>query len=172
MRLLEPFVRYKAAKYLMTKSDLRQETSRTADLGWDTHLTQTDTGRGQSTRKKIATRSVQSFLHRDQVISRVGMSASSLVTTPWAQYMVVTDKQTWRWKTRCSTKVVQRKMNRPINSGKRVDGVDRFSAKSSRSTESTKVESVDGVDRFSVELSQFVRLDRFQGLWHSSFFGL
>jgi len=28
----------------------------------------------------------------------------------------------------------------------------------------TKVESVDGVDRFSVELSQFVRLDRFQGL--------
>ena len=40
MRLLEPFARYKAAKYLMTKSDLRQETSRTADLGWDTHLTQ------------------------------------------------------------------------------------------------------------------------------------
>jgi len=38
MRLLEPFARYKAANYLMTKSDLRQETSRTADLGWDTHL--------------------------------------------------------------------------------------------------------------------------------------
>ena len=36
-------------------------------------------------------------------------------------------------------------MNRPINSGKRVDGVD-------------------GVYRFSVELSRFVRLDRFQGL--------
>ena len=33
-------------------------------------------------------------------------------------------------------------MNRPINSGKRVDGVDRF----------------------LVELSRFVRLDRFQGL--------
>ena len=33
-------------------------------------------------------------------------------------------------------------MNRPINSGKRVDGVDRFSA----------------------ELSRFVRLDRFQGV--------
>jgi len=32
-----------------------------------------------------------------------------------------------------------------MNSGKRVDGVD-------------------GVDRFSVELSRFVRLDRFQGL--------
>ena len=65
----------------MTKSDLRQETSRTADLGWDTHLTQNGTGRGQSTRQ-IATRSVQSFLHRewDQVISRVGMSASCLVT--------------------------------------------------------------------------------------------
>ena len=84
MRPLEPFARYKAAKYLMTKSDLRQETSRTADLGWDTHLTQNDTGRrrahiaaetiadrGQSTRQ-IATRSVQSFLHRDQVISLVG----------------------------------------------------------------------------------------------------
>jgi len=40
MRLLEPFARYKAAKYLLTKNDLRQETSRTADLGWDTHLTQ------------------------------------------------------------------------------------------------------------------------------------
>jgi len=76
MRLLEPFARYKAANYLMTKSDLRQETSRTADLGWDTHLiTQNDTGRNQSTRQ-IATRSVQSFLHRDQVISQVGMSAS------------------------------------------------------------------------------------------------
>jgi len=35
------------------------------------------------------------------------------------------------------------KMNRPINSGKRVDGVDRFSAESSRSTELTKVESID-----------------------------
>jgi len=35
MRLLEPFARYKAAKYSMTKSDLRQETSRPADLGWD-----------------------------------------------------------------------------------------------------------------------------------------
>ena len=58
-------------------------------------------------------------------------------------------------------------MNRFINSGKRVDGVDRvdrFSAKSSRSTESTKVESIDRVDRFSDELSRFVRLDRFQGL--------
>ena len=84
MRLLEPFARYKAAKYLMTKSDLRQETSRTADLGWNTHLTQNDSmthnGRGQSTRQ-IATRSVQSFLHIHQVISRVGMSASCLVTT-------------------------------------------------------------------------------------------
>ena len=39
----------------------------------------THIGRGQSTRQ-IATRSVQSFLHRDQVISRVGMSASCLVT--------------------------------------------------------------------------------------------
>ena len=58
-------------------------------------------------------------------------------------------------------------MNRPINSGKRVDEVDRddrFSAESSRSTESTEVESIDRVDRFSVELSRFVRLDRFQGL--------
>ena len=36
-------------------------------------------------------------------------------------------------------------MNEPINSGKRVDEVDR-------------------VDRFSVELSRIVRLDRFQGL--------
>jgi len=84
MRPLEPFARYKAAKYLMTKSDLRQETSRTADLGWDIHLTHNVTGRrrariaaetvadrGQSTRQ-IATRSVQSFLHRDQVISLVG----------------------------------------------------------------------------------------------------
>jgi len=82
-RLLEPFARYKAAKYLMIKGDLRQETSRTADLGWDTNLTQNDSmthiGRGQSTRQ-IATRSVQSFLHRDQVISRVVMSASCLVT--------------------------------------------------------------------------------------------
>jgi len=60
LRLLEPFARYKAAKYLMTKSDLRLQTSRTADLGWDTHLTQNDTGWGQSTRQ-IATRSVQSF---------------------------------------------------------------------------------------------------------------
>jgi len=34
----------------MIKGDLRQETSRTADLGWDTHLTQNDTGRGQLTR--------------------------------------------------------------------------------------------------------------------------
>ena len=48
-------------------------------------------------------------------------------------------------KTRCSTEVEQRKMNRPINSGKRVESIDR-------------------VDRFSVELSRFVRLDRFQGL--------
>ena len=55
-------------------------------------------------------------------------------------------------------------MNRPINSGKRVDGVDRFSAESSRSTESTKVESIDRVDRFTVELSRFLRLDQFQGL--------
>ena len=45
----------------------------------DARLTQNDTGRGQSTRQ-IATRSVQSFLHGDQVISRVGMSASCLVT--------------------------------------------------------------------------------------------
>ena len=139
MRLLEPFVRYKVAKYLMTKSDLRQETSRTADLGWDTHLTQNDTGRRQSTRQ-IATRSVHSFLHRDQVISRVGMSASCLVTMSTVHGC---DRQTWRWKTRCSTEVAQRKMNRPINSGKRVDGVHRFSAESSRSTESTKVESID-----------------------------
>ena len=34
------------------------------------------------------------------------------------------------------------KMNRPINSGKRVDRVP-VSAESSRSTESTKVESID-----------------------------
>jgi len=50
------------------------------------HLTQNDrmthTGRGQSTRQ-IATRSVQSFLQRDQVISRVGMSASCLVLAPF-----------------------------------------------------------------------------------------
>ena len=81
--------------------------------------------------------------------------------------MVVTDKQTWRWKTRCSTEVAQRKINRPINSGKRVesiDRVDRSSAESSRSTGSTKVESIDRVGRFSVELSRFVRLGRFQGL--------
>jgi len=55
-------------------------------------------------------------------------------------------------------------MNRPINSGKPVNGVDRvyrFSAESSRSTESTKVESIGRVDRFSVELSRFVPLDRF-----------
>jgi len=38
-------------------------------------------------------------------------------------------------------------MNRPINSGNRVDGVDR-------------------VDRFSVELSRFVRLDRFQDTYY------
>jgi len=58
-------------------------------------------------------------------------------------------------------------MNRPVNSGKRVesiDRVDRFSDESSRSTESTKVESIDRVGLFSVELSRFVRLDRFQGL--------
>jgi len=36
-------------------------------------------------------------------------------------------------------------MNRPVNSGKRVESIDR-------------------VGRFSVELSRFVRLDRFQGL--------
>ena len=59
--------------------------------------------------------------------------------------MVVTDKQTWRWQTCCSTEVAQRKMNRPINNGKRVESIDR-------------------VGRFSVELSRFVRLDRFQGL--------
>ena len=142
MRLLEPFARYKAAKYLMTKSNVNQETSRTADLGWDTHLTQNDTGPGQPTRK-IATRSAQSFLHRDQVISRVGMSASCLVTISTVHGC---DRQTdMTMKTRCSTEVAQRKMNRPINSGKRVDEVDR-------------------VDRFSVELSRFVRLDRFQGL--------
>ena len=63
----------------MTKSDLRQETSRTADLGWDTHLTQNDIGRGQSTRQ-IATRSVQLFLRQHQVISRVGMSAIDRLT--------------------------------------------------------------------------------------------
>ena len=64
--------------------------------------------------------------------------------------MVVTDKQTWRWKTRCSTEVAQRKMNRPVNSGKEVksiDRVDRFSDESSRSTESTKVESIDRSSR-------------------------
>jgi len=47
-------------------------------------------------------------------------------------------------------------MNRPINSGKRVDRVYRFSAESSRSTESSEVELIDRIDRFSV--------DRFQGL--------
>jgi len=125
----------------MSKSDLRQETSRTADLGWNTHLTQNDTGWGQSTRQ-IATLSVQSFLHRDQVISRVGTSASCLVTTSTVHGC---DRQTdmTMKKTRCSTEVTQRKMNRLINSGKRVDGVDRFSAESSRSTESSKVESID-----------------------------
>ena len=51
MRLLEPFARYKAAKYVMTKSDLHQETSRTAYFGWNTHLTQND--RGQSTRQIV-----------------------------------------------------------------------------------------------------------------------
>ena len=123
----------------------------------------THTGRGQSTHQ-IATRSAQSFLHVDRVISRVGMSASCLV----AMNTIQCDRQTdMTMKTRCSTEVAQRKMNRPINSGKRVesiDRVDRFSAESSRSTESTKVESIDRVDRFSVELSRFVRLDRFQGL--------
>ena len=78
------------------------------------------------------------------------------------------DRQTdMTMKTRCSTEVAQRQMNRPIKRGKRVDEVDRvdrFSAESSRSTESTKVESIDRVDRFSVEWSRFVRLDRFQGL--------
>jgi len=57
-------------------------------------------------------------------------------------------------------------MNRPVNSGKRVESIDRFSDESSRSTESTKVESIDRVGRFSVELSRFVRLDGFQGLIH------
>jgi len=143
MRLLEPFARYKAAKYLMTKSDLRQQTSRPADLGWDTHLTQNDTGQGQSTRQ-IATRSAQSFLHRDQEISRVGVSASCLVTMSTVHGC---DRQTdMTMKTRCSTEVSQRKMNRPINSGKRVDEVNRFPAESSRSTESTEVESIDRVD--------------------------
>ena len=113
MRLLEQFARNKAAKYLTTKSDLRQETSLTANLGWDTHLTQNDTGRGQSTRQ-IATRSVQSFLHRDQVISRVGISASCLV---FMSTVHGCDRQTdMTMKTRCSTEVAQRKMNRPINS--------------------------------------------------------
>ena len=146
MRLLEPFARYKAAKYLMTKSDLRQETSRTVDLGWDTHLTQNDSmthiGRGQST-CQIATRSVQSFLHRDQVISRVGMSASCLVTMSTVHGC---DRQTdMTMKNTLLNWSCAAKMNRPINSGKRVESIDR-------------------VGRFSVELSRFVRLDRFQGL--------
>ena len=130
MRLLEPFARYTAAKYLMTKSDLRQETSRPADLGWYTHLTQNDTGRGRSTRQ-IATRSVQSFSHRDQVISRVGMSASCLVTMNTVHG--------------CDRQTDMTMKNTPINSGNRVDEVDRvdrFSAESSRSTESTIVESI------------------------------
>ena len=81
------FVRFRSVSFGFVEKGYRQETSRTADLGWDTHLTQNDsmahTDRGQSTRQ-IATRSVQSFLHRDQVISRVGMSASCLVTTSTA----------------------------------------------------------------------------------------
>ena len=64
---------------------------------------------------------------------------------------------------------VEMNTGRPINSlgRKGVDGVDRFLAESSRSTEPTKVESVDRVGRFSVELSRFVRLDRFQGLLYT-----
>ena len=147
----------------MTNSDLRQETSRTADLGWDTHLTQNDTGRGQSTRQ-IATRSAQSFLHRDQVISRVGLSASTCLVTMNTVHGC--DRQTdMTMKTRCSTEVSQRKMNSPINSGKRVDEVDRVDR---FSVESIDIIDWSRVDRFSVELSRFVRLDRFQGLCTSA----
>ena len=138
MRLLETFARHKAAKYLMTKNDLRQETSRTADLGCDTHLTENDTGRGQSTRQ-IATRSVQSFLHRDQVISQVGMSASCLVTMSTVHGCDRQTNMTMK-NNAAQLKLCGVKMNRPINSGKRVD---RVSAEPSRSTESTNIESID-----------------------------
>jgi len=78
--------------------------------------------------------------------------------------MVVTDKQTWRWKTRCSTEVAQRKMNRPINSGKRVESIDFQTSRVDRQNRLKSSRSIDRVGRFSLELSRFVRLDRFQGL--------
>jgi len=52
-------------------------------------------------------------------------------------------------------------------SSRSIESIDFFLAESSRSTESTKVESIDRVGRFSVELSRFVRLDRFQGLTYT-----
>jgi len=122
-------------------------------LGWDTHLTQNDTGRGQSTRQ-IATRSVQSFLHRDQVISWVGMSVSCLATMSTVhgcdRQTDMTMKNTLlNW--RCEA------LKWTVES----ESMESIDFQPSRSTESTKVELID---RFSVESSRFVRLDWFQGL--------
>jgi len=81
------------------------------------------------------------------------VSASCLVTMSTVHGC---DRQTdMTMKTCCSTEVSQRKMNRPINSGKRVDEVDRFPAESSRSTESTEVESIDRVDFQSSRVDSF-----------------
>jgi len=66
------------------------------------------------------------------------MSTSSLVTMSTVHVCDRHDDE----KHAAQLKLRSVKMNRPRNSGKRVDGVDRF----------------------SFELSRFVRLDRFQGL--------
>ena len=70
-------------------------------------------------------------------------------------------------KTRCSTEVAQRQMNRPIKRGKRVDEVnrvDRFSAESSRSTESTKVESIESSRSIESIVFQSSGVDSFDSI--------
>ena len=144
MRLLEPFARYKTAKYLMTKSDLRQETSRTADLRWDTHLTwhwprPINMPNCNSIRPVVFAQGSGDLASRHVCELSSNHEHSPLL---WQTNRHDDEKHAAQLKLRSE------KMNRPINSGKRVD-------------------------RFSAELSRFVRLDRFQGLcvmqWNSMY---
>ena len=141
MRLLEPFVRYKATKIFNNQE-------------WSSPGNVTDGrfGMGHPSNTKwhwprpINTPNCNSI--RPVVFAQ---GSGDLASQHICELSSNHEHSLWLWQTNrhddekhaAQLKLRSIKMNRPINSGKRVDGVDQFSTQSSRSTESTKVESIN-----------------------------
>jgi len=141
MRLLEPFVRYKATKIFNNQE-------------WSSPGNVTDGrfGMGHPSNTKwhwprpINTPNCNSI--RPVVFAQ---GSGDLASQHICELSSNHEHSLWLWQTNrhddekhaAQLKLCSIKMNRPINSGKRVDGVDQFSTQSSRSTESTKVESIN-----------------------------